>query len=109
MEPSMKDNSIWTNNMVEGARYFPMESTILATSPMIKLMAMVYSKISMVASMKETGKMTNNMDLAKKSGTMEQKLTKVSFWTAKRMAKASLCGVMVPTTKETSSTVYLKE
>lgn len=46
---------------------------------MIRQMVMACSKILMEANMKDSGKMINNMVLAKKSGTMGQKLTKVNF------------------------------
>lgn len=51
--------------------------------------------------MKETGKMTNNMVLAKKFGTMEQRPTKGSSLKARKTERESSHGVMALTMRVT--------
>ena len=94
--------------MAKEERSLPMANTISGISRTVKLMAMECFKILTEESMKASGRKTNSMESAKKSGTMDKRPMKVSFQMVKRMEKESSCGKTVPTMKVTLLMDFLR-
>lgn len=68
---------------------------------MIRLMDLVVISILTAQNMKVIGKKINSMDTEKKHGQMELAMKEI-IKTAKRMEKASLCGLMVQPMRDSS-------
>ena len=102
MALNMKANSKTMKLMVKVERSTPMENTTMVNSKMTNAKVTEYTKILMVAAMKENGWMTSNMARVKKSGTMGLKPTKETSSWEKSTAKANSPGQMALSTRETS-------
>ena len=101
----MRDNLRKMQQMEKEERYMLMENFTKETLRMINAVAMVFTRILMVADMRENGKKISNMGKVRKSGTMELRPTKeISLW-ERSMAKVNSPGLMVQFTKENSRTM----
>ena len=107
MAHSMRVGGKTTRPMGKGDSSMLMETFMMATGRMIRLMDLAYTAISTVLDIRETGKRTSSTVRVLRPGPI-MLVTKVTMWRERNMVRVNLHGPMEVPTKASSMRITLR-